>query len=189
MPTATRREPLTRDDVINAALQVTERGGVEAVTMRAVATVLGVTPMALYHHVEGKEQLVDLLLASVQSQYPGLELGEDGWEASLRRYLLTMWETLSRYPGVTQYLVDLPTSGTTPEGLASSVRFFEQAGFPPRQARLAWSFALTYIHGRLHVEGLQRGRSGMRVEGLRARDYVDFGIEAVIKGLQALRDA
>jgi AcrR family transcriptional regulator len=186
----TRREPLTRDDIVAAALQVTERGGVEAVTMRAVATELGVTPMALYHHVEGKQELVDLLVASVQSQYDSLSLGPDGWEASLRRYLLSMWDVLSRYPGVTGYLTAQPTFGTTPRSFAGGVQFFEQAGFGPRDARLTWSFVLTYIHGRLHVDAIQRGKAtGTRIDGLRRRDYVEFGVDRVIASLRELLES
>src|SRR3954471_15004254 len=48
--------------------------------MSAVASRLGATPMALYHHVEGKEHLLDLLIAAVLSEVPDVDDLPPGWE-------------------------------------------------------------------------------------------------------------
>lgn len=171
-----------------AALRVAERSSLDEVTMRAVARELGVTPMAIYYHVEHKDELVDLLVAEVFSRNPALRLDDDGWEASLRRYLLALWEEQARYPGMGAHLIGQPSLGTTPHSIAAGVGFFEEAGFPSRTTRLAWSFALTYIHGRLSVDARLRGSDleGVRVSGLHAHDYVEFGVQAVVAGLRTL---
>jgi AcrR family transcriptional regulator len=53
--TASRRRPradgLTVDRISEAALQVAERDGLEALTMRRVADELGTGPASLYRHV------------------------------------------------------------------------------------------------------------------------------------------
>jgi AcrR family transcriptional regulator len=55
--------------MVQAALGVIDRDGIEGCTMRAVAHELGVTPMALYRHVATKDELLakipDLLMADV----------------------------------------------------------------------------------------------------------------------------
>ena len=189
-PARNRPQPLTRDEIVDAALEVTRRDGLDGLTMRAVAGQLGVTPMAIYYHVRDKEELVELVVAQVRRRNVPLRLDADGWEASLRRHLLSLWEEQARYPGVGRHLIERPMLGTTPTSIADGVRFFEDAGFPPVTARLAWSFALTYIHGRLSVDARLQGTADrtVRVEGIRARDYVAFGVDAIVAGLHALLD-
>lgn len=188
---ASRSVPLSPEVIVDAALRVIEREGFDRLTMRAVAAELGVTPMAIYYHVPDKDALVELVLEAVHVG-PPLELGEEGWEEVLRRHLLTQWEQLARYPGVGAHLLEQPLLGATPDSIRAGVAFFEAAGFPPRTARLAWSFAMTYLHGRLSVDARWHGKApaGARVAGIRSRDYVAFGVDAVVAGLRAmLRDA
>ena len=57
----------------------------------------------------------------------------------------------------------------------------------PLMAGLAWSFAMTYIHGRISVDAhLAHRPEAPRHHGLRARDYVQFGIGSVVTGLQVM---
>ena len=187
-PASNRPQPLSRDEIVDAAMEVTQRDGLDGLTMRAVGAQLGVTPMAIYYHVRDKEELVELVVAQVLRRNVPLHLDPDGWEASLRRYLLSLWEEQTRFPGVSHHLIEQPTFGTTPTTIASGVGFFEDAGFPPVAAHLAWFFALTYIHGRLSVDARLHGTTDrtVRVEGIRARDYVAFGVDAIVAGLQVL---
>jgi AcrR family transcriptional regulator len=52
---------LTREWVVDAALAIADRDGIDAVTLRRLAETLGVTPMALYHHIRDKGHLLDLM--------------------------------------------------------------------------------------------------------------------------------
>lgn len=45
--------------MLEAAVRVADRGGVEAITMRRVAQELGVEAMSLYHHVPNKDAILD----------------------------------------------------------------------------------------------------------------------------------
>ncbi|MBI2237131.1 MAG: helix-turn-helix transcriptional regulator [Actinobacteria bacterium] len=45
-----RREPLTRERIIQAALRIMDQEGLEAVTMRHIGRGLGVEAMSLYNH-------------------------------------------------------------------------------------------------------------------------------------------
>jgi len=156
--------------------------------MRAVASELAVTPMAVYHYVDDKDHLLRLAYEDISSAWGPLRLTGRSWEDALREHLISIWEGLARYPGLGAYLIERPNINVTPEGLAAGIQFFEDAGFPPVEARLAWSYALTYIHGRISVDAhLGHRPEAPRLEGLRARDYVTFGVDAVIAGLQAIR--
>lgn len=58
---ASRRTPLSREVVIEAAVTVADRSGLAGVSMRTVAHELGVEAMSLYHHVKSKDDLLDEL--------------------------------------------------------------------------------------------------------------------------------
>jgi AcrR family transcriptional regulator len=57
-----RREPLNRDRVIDAAAAVADEHGLAGLSMRSVGKFLGVEAMSLYHHIAGKEQMLDELV-------------------------------------------------------------------------------------------------------------------------------
>ena len=61
-PEATgRRAPRSRDDIAEAAVAVADADGLEAVSMRRVASELGLGTMSLYHYVRSKDELLDLM--------------------------------------------------------------------------------------------------------------------------------
>lgn len=62
---STRHQGLDRGDVVDAALELVERGGGEALTMRKLAAALGVAPTTIYWHIGNREELV---LAVVRRQ-------------------------------------------------------------------------------------------------------------------------
>ncbi|MFJ2868682.1 TetR/AcrR family transcriptional regulator [Kitasatospora sp. NPDC087314] len=66
-PSAPRKAPgrpprISREQVVEAARRIVTDEGVDRLTMRRLATEIGSTPMALYHHVRNREQLLVLLL-------------------------------------------------------------------------------------------------------------------------------
>jgi TetR/AcrR family tetracycline transcriptional repressor len=184
-----RNVPLSREVIVSAALDLAERDGLDRLTMRALASQLGVTPMAIYYHVPDKEALVDLVVDEVHTRQVPLELTDEGWEVCLRRRLLAQWEQLVRYPGLGSHLSNQPGMGASQQSIEAGVAFFEAAGFSNRSARLAWSFAITYLHGRLNVDARMRGRSSSgKVAGIKAKDYVAFGVDAVIAGIAAVAE-
>jgi TetR/AcrR family transcriptional regulator, tetracycline repressor protein len=54
-----RREPLSAERIVTVAMDIADREGLEALSMRRVASELEATPMALYNHVGGKDELLD----------------------------------------------------------------------------------------------------------------------------------
>jgi AcrR family transcriptional regulator len=63
-----QRAGLTRAGVLAAAHELLADRGLEALTMRALAARLGVSPNAIYSHVESKTELVDALLDQVLAE-------------------------------------------------------------------------------------------------------------------------
>ena len=59
------RSPLTRQRVLDAAIALADRVGIEPFTIRKLAAELDVTPMAIYHHLPNKEQILDGIVDEV----------------------------------------------------------------------------------------------------------------------------
>jgi TetR/AcrR family tetracycline transcriptional repressor len=53
------RSRLNRENVLEAALDLVDREGLEALTMRRLGGELAIDPMTVHHHVEGKDRLLD----------------------------------------------------------------------------------------------------------------------------------
>lgn len=96
-PRATARQPLTKARVLEAAVRVADRGGVEAITMRKVAQELGVEAMSLYHHVPNKDAIldgvVDVVFAAID--LPDADRGD--WRESLRARAFSARAVLTRH--------------------------------------------------------------------------------------------
>ncbi|KJL19382.1 TetR/AcrR family transcriptional regulator [Microbacterium azadirachtae] len=91
------RTPLSRERIVAAATQVADEGGLGAVSMRSVGRALGAEAMSLYHHVSGKEELLDLLADAAFAQIPLLELGTP-WRAAMTSRAHAMRAVLKRHP-------------------------------------------------------------------------------------------
>lgn len=96
MPSTPRR-PVSRDRVIGTAIALADRDGLDAVSMRAVAAELDVVPMALYKHVEGKEDLVAGMIDDIVSRYPAAPPGLP-WAEAVRRRVLAARDELGIHP-------------------------------------------------------------------------------------------
>jgi AcrR family transcriptional regulator len=105
MPRAAR---ISRAQVLDATLAIAAERGLAAVSMRAVAARLGVTPMALYHHVRDKQDLLDGLVERLLAELPTPD-PDLPWEERLRALARSLRETAARYPDAFLMLLRRPT--------------------------------------------------------------------------------
>jgi len=94
---APARVRLNRDRVLGAAVELADREGIDAVSMRRLAERLGVVPMALYKHVANKEQLLDGMIDAVVA---GIDppAGTGDWRQAVRARVLSARDNLLRHP-------------------------------------------------------------------------------------------
>ena len=79
-----RRAPRSRDDIAEAAVAVADAEGLEAVSMRRVASELGLGTMSLYHYVRSKDELLDLMGDAIMGgQLVDEAELQKGWRAGL----------------------------------------------------------------------------------------------------------
>ncbi|WP_234381157.1 TetR/AcrR family transcriptional regulator [Streptomyces sp. NRRL F-5122] len=100
--------PLTEAGIYAAALQLIDADGVEALTMRKLATVLDANPMSLYHHVPNKDALLRGVARMVGAQFRTVTLQDSPWQERIR-LLATDFRTLAhRHPRLMTYSFGQP---------------------------------------------------------------------------------
>ncbi|MCK9795668.1 TetR/AcrR family transcriptional regulator C-terminal domain-containing protein [Isoptericola sp. 4D.3] len=88
---------LTREHVVASAIELADAEGLDAVSMRRLGQVLGVDPMAIYRHVDGKEALLDAMTDTVVAQIQSVT-DAGGWQASARATMLAARAAMLRHP-------------------------------------------------------------------------------------------
>jgi len=91
-----RRETLSRDRVLHAAIEYADANGIDSLSMRSLAQELGVVPMALYKHVANKEDLLDGMIEIVVGQIDDNPTTGQ-WKHDVRHRILAARKALRRY--------------------------------------------------------------------------------------------
>lgn len=91
------REPLDRDRILAAGIDLADEHGVDALSMRKLARHLGYEVMSLYNHVQNKTDLLDGMVDHVAGEIdaPAPDLG---WRAAVRQIAVSAHEALLRHP-------------------------------------------------------------------------------------------
>lgn len=144
---AERRNRLSRERVLQAAIAEAGKGGLEAISMRKLAEALEVAPMALYRHVANKDDLVDGMVDMVFREI-GLPASGADWRTAMRQRAISVRDTLSRH----EWAIGLMESRASPgpanlqhhDAVLGSLR---AAGFSIEMAAHAYSLLDAYIYG------------------------------------------
>ncbi|WP_196218164.1 TetR/AcrR family transcriptional regulator [Streptomyces blattellae] len=95
---ASARTPLSRERVIRTAMAVADdKGSTAALTMRAIAEPLGVEAMSLYHHVTGREDILDGLVDAVFDEIDVPPQDTD-WKSAMHHRANSTRAALKRHP-------------------------------------------------------------------------------------------
>jgi AcrR family transcriptional regulator len=143
-----RRRTLTRQRVVAEAITIIGAHGVTALTMRALATRLGVVPGALYRHVRNKEQLHDLMVDGVLAEVDDEVDRSVAWAERVKVLAHRLRTVLENHPGIAGLLKIRDPLG--PHSLAVADAFLaplNEAGLPARQTGLAFSLIYDYTLG------------------------------------------
>src|SRR5262245_34717936 len=159
---------LDRETVVRTALRLLNEGGLEGLTLRKIATELGVQAPALYWHFKNKQELLDEMATTVfadtvaESEQPSTNGTWSEWAAwygkRLRQMLLCYRDGAKMIRGT--YLTDASLYGSMETGL----RKFTDAGFSLRDAILGLSTIYCYTVGFTIEEQAVYPRPGERNE-------------------------
>ncbi len=141
------RIPLTRERVLQTALELADQGGLESLSMRKLGQALGVEAMAVYYHFANKERvldgIVDLVFADIELPQAGAE-----WKPAMRQRAISVRDALLRH----RWAIGLMESRTNP-GPANLrhhdavIGCLRAAGFDMAATATAYSLLDSYIYG------------------------------------------
>jgi AcrR family transcriptional regulator len=130
---------LTTDLVVSRAMDLADAEGLQAITIRRLSGVLGVTPMAVYRHIRDKSHLLDLMADRLLGDLDrgtrrAAGSGTDPWQERLRRLLNSYQSVLAAHPATPQ-LVTRPFVSTAGLRVSESLlAILESAGFSSDEA-------------------------------------------------------
>ncbi|MFI6445098.1 TetR/AcrR family transcriptional regulator C-terminal domain-containing protein [Kitasatospora sp. NPDC050543] len=148
------RAGLSRQKVLTTALELTDRDGIEKLSMRRLGAELGVEAMTLYHYLPNKAALLDGLVELVVSAVrPDLDGAAAHWPKALRGFATALRAELLRHPGV------IPLVATRPAQSPDALRVVEataaalgRAGIPPLEALRIINSVSTFVIGHCLAE-------------------------------------
>jgi AcrR family transcriptional regulator len=141
------REPLSRERVLETAVTLADRHGLEWLSMRKLADELGVAAMTLYYYVPNKVELIDGMIDIVFSEIepPSLELD---WKTAMRRRAVSTREALNRHRWAVGNMEGRTTHGPANLRLHDAVLgCLRAAGFSIEMTVHAYSVQDAYIYG------------------------------------------
>ncbi|GIF10824.1 TetR/AcrR family transcriptional regulator [Actinoplanes teichomyceticus] len=111
-----RQALLTRERIVEAASALIDAEGLEALSMRRLATELGVQGPSLYNHFATKAEIVDAVAEAVVAQVDIGVFADCDWREGLRLWARSYHAVLAAHPNIVPVLATGP--GRRPHGLA-----------------------------------------------------------------------
>jgi AcrR family transcriptional regulator len=167
------RTPLTQERILQAAIELVDEQGVDALSMRRLGSVLGVEAMSIYNHIPNKAELLNLIVRRVLSEIE-LPPPEDDWSERLKKMTRSYRAMALRHPRVVPLIAMRPFGNLPTLPLVEMVfETLDSAGVPPEDAigvlRTISSYGVGFTLS--EVSGLVGGSD---TEGTRSTGDVSF---------------
>jgi AcrR family transcriptional regulator len=210
------RPKLSREGVLGKALEIADREGFQALTMRRLAQELSVEAMSLYHHFANKERLLNGMIDLVFSE---IEVPPRGnWKSRIRARAVSAQAALVRH----RWALGRMESRTSPGPATlhhhnAVIECFRTSGFSVAAAAHAYSLLDSYVYGfvlqQLNLPFNTFDEAGPAAESIMAEvaagafpylvematehvlkpgyDYTEefeIGLEIILEGIEKLRD-
>ncbi|NUP10668.1 MAG: TetR family transcriptional regulator [Polyangiaceae bacterium] len=144
---AGKREALSRERILRAALEIVDREGLDAISMRRLGEELGVEAMSLYHHVANKAAILDGIFETVLAELPPLSRSAS-WRTVLSQRARGLRLVLRAHPHA------LPIFATRPAATEASILHVEvvldalmKGGFSAEDALSALQVTAAFVVG------------------------------------------
>jgi AcrR family transcriptional regulator len=178
------RAPLSRELIVDTALALLDREGLDSMTMRRVASNLGTGPASLYAHVANLRELEDLVFDRVAGEVPLPEPDPERWQEQLAELLFRTVVVMRGHPGVASFALGRVPTGANSLAVSDRVLGLLHAGRVPDQYA-AWAVDMLglFVAAAAYEEAVQR-QQGQSEENM--KDWFDqFG--AYLASLPASR--
>jgi TetR/AcrR family tetracycline transcriptional repressor len=203
-----RQKALDRTGIVAEAVALLDREGPDALTMRGLAAALGVSPMALYNHVSGRDDLLRAVAERLVAEVTFASDHED-WREALRFCFRQLRATILAHPGAVRLMEQIdqaPLAVFSP--MEVTLEALEKAGLTGEAALRAYFLLTNFTMGQVSYEvrgpfealdpttalarGQLRGAGFEHIESTAASEGWDFdaafefGLSTIIAGLERM---
>lgn len=140
------REPVSRERAIRVAVTLADAAGIESLSMRKLATELGIEAMSLYYHVKSKDDILDGMLDVVYSEFSTPRAGDE-WRTAMRDRAESMRSVLAQHHWAISIKARTSPGPATLGHLDSVIGCLRAAGFSMPLTGHAMSILDSYVQG------------------------------------------
>lgn len=168
---ANRREPLSRELIVDAAIAFMDANGSQHLTMRRLGQTLGVEAMSLYRYVNGREDLLEAVLARLVDDIAVDRADIEGWQAIMQYLAHSVRELAQEHPNIFPLMATRHPAAPWLRPPLRSLRVVEEflqalvsRGMTDEQAVRAYRMFTSFLLGHLLLEVAVAGAETSPVE-------------------------
>jgi len=147
-PSRRRRDPISRDAIVTAAIGLLDREGLAALSMRKLAEELGTGAATLYWHVGSKDGLLDLVMDEIIGEGKVPDPDPPRWREQLKQIARDQRAASLRHPWIVRVSIGRIPMG--PNALRYSERILailRAGGLPPHLAVQGYLLLIATVNG------------------------------------------
>ena len=145
--TTTERQPLTRERIIQAAVDLADEQGIDALSMRKLGSALGVEAMSLYNHVGGKDDILDSMVEYLFNSIGPID-ATAGWQPTVRGAALAAKRAFASHPWSITLITTRQTLGDSSFAVMDAmVGMLLAEGYSTKIAHHAWHAIASHVMG------------------------------------------
>ncbi|HEY6314121.1 MAG TPA: TetR/AcrR family transcriptional regulator C-terminal domain-containing protein [Streptosporangiaceae bacterium] len=147
-PARRRRDPISRDAIVTAAIDLLDREGLAALSMRKLADQLGAGAASLYWHVGSKDGLLDLVMDQVIGEGKVPDPDPEHWQDQLKQVARDQRAASLRHPWLVRVSIGRIPMG--PNALRYSdaiLAILRAGGLPPHLAVQGYLLLIAAVNG------------------------------------------
>ncbi|MEK7477191.1 MAG: TetR/AcrR family transcriptional regulator C-terminal domain-containing protein [Candidatus Coatesbacteria bacterium] len=150
------RGALTREKVLEAALRIVDREGLEELTMRRLGKELGVEAMSLYNHVSDKSALLSGVLELAASRFQAPDVPGRDWRKWVRQWMKNVRKLFRAHPNLFGVILTDVALGPKVLGMIDSLfGRMKEAGLDDKTQMRVWQVLRAYLYGTLAREQIK----------------------------------
>jgi AcrR family transcriptional regulator len=163
------RAPLSQEQIVDAGLRIVSEEGIDAVSMRRIAAVLGTGASSLYAHVANKEELLQLMFDRVCGDVPIPEPDPENWQEQIKQLVRDGYAAMVAHGDIARaVLATIPTGPNAMRMSDAMLGTMVAAGIPPQVAGWALDRIFLYMVADAYEGSLYRNRVGSSPEQMAA---------------------
>jgi AcrR family transcriptional regulator len=145
------RAPLSRDKIVDTALGLLEKEGLDALSMRRVAQALDTGPASLYAHVRNRDELCELMFDRILGEVDVPQPDPGRWREQLKELCFGQVRAMLAYPGIATVVMNamIPIGPNALRHGEAMLAILRSGGLPERQA--AWAFDALGLYGKAYA--------------------------------------